>query len=72
MTDSNHEHGAGPGEDESWVLSSLEYDQLVEAKKKPYCRRTLKGPELVVVWALRLYLIFMMTAVVVQILHSGH
>jgi hypothetical protein len=53
--------------DQTWVLSSLEHDQLVKAKKQPIPRRHLKGPELVVLWALRLYLMFMMAVVAYQV-----
>ena len=53
--------------DQSWVLSSLEHDQLVKAKKHPIPRRHLKGPELLVLWALRLYLLFMMAVVGYQV-----
>jgi hypothetical protein len=53
--------------DQSWVLSSLEHDQLVKAKKHPIPRRHLKGPELVVLWALRIYLLFMMAVVTYQV-----
>jgi hypothetical protein len=53
--------------DQTWVLSSLEHDQLVKAKKHPIPRRHLKGPELVVLWALRLYVMFMMAVVAYQV-----
>jgi hypothetical protein len=53
--------------DQSWVLSSLEPDQLANAKKHPIPRRHLKGPELVVLWGLRLYLLFMMAVVAYQV-----
>jgi hypothetical protein len=53
--------------DQSWVLSSLEPDQLANAKKHPIPRRHLKGPELLVLWALRLYLLFMMAVVGYQV-----
>ncbi len=53
--------------DQSWVLSSLEHDQLVRAKKHFIPRRRLKGPELLVLWALRLYLFFMMVVVAYQV-----
>ena len=43
--------------DQSWVLSSLEHDQLVRAKKHFIPRRQLKGPELAVLWGLRIYLV---------------
>ena len=53
--------------DETLVLSSLEHDQLVKAKKHLIPRRHLKGPELLVLWALRLYLLFMMAVVAYQV-----
>lgn len=53
--------------DRSLVLSSLEHDQLAKAKKHYIPRRHLKGPELLVLWALRGYLIFMMAVVVYQV-----
>ena len=53
--------------DNSWVLSSLEHDQLVRAKKHPIPRRDLKGAELAVLWGLRIYLLFMMAVVFYQI-----
>jgi len=54
------------------VLSSLEHDQLVRAKKHPIPRRHLKGPELLVLWALRLYLLFMMAVVAYQVWLAAH
>ena len=53
--------------DQTWVLSSLEHDQLVKAKKHPIPRRHLKGRELLVLWTLRLYLIFMTAVVAYQV-----
>jgi hypothetical protein len=53
--------------DQKLVLSSLEHDQLVKAKKHLIPRRHLKGPELLVLWALRLYLLFMMAVVGYQV-----
>jgi hypothetical protein len=53
--------------DRSWVLSSLEHDQLVRAKKHFIPRRRLKGLELFILWVLRLYLIFMMFVVAYQV-----
>jgi hypothetical protein len=53
--------------DQTWVLSSLEHDQLANAKKHPIPRRHLKGSELLVLWALRLYLLFMMAVVAYQV-----
>lgn len=53
--------------DQTLVLSSLEHDQLVGAKKHPIPRRHFSGLELAVIWALRLYLLFMMTVVGYQV-----
>ena len=53
--------------DQDLVLSSLEHDQLVGAKKHFIPRRILKGPELVVLWGLRIYLLFMMVVVAYQV-----
>jgi hypothetical protein len=67
--------GAAPdvsGSDQNWVLSSLEHDQLVRAKKHPIPRRHLKGPELVVLWSLRIYLLFMMVVVAYQVWIAAH
>ena len=58
--------------DQSWVLSSLEHDQLVRAKKHHIPRRQLKGAELVVLWALRVYVLFMMAVVVYQVWIAAH
>jgi hypothetical protein len=56
-----------PPSDQNWVLSSLEPDQLANAKKHLIPRRHLKGPELLVLWALRLYLLFMVAVVAYQV-----
>ncbi len=53
--------------DQSLVLSSLEHDQLARAKKHFIPRRHLKGPELLVLWSLRIYLLFMMAVVGYQV-----
>ncbi len=53
--------------EQSWVLSSLEHDQLVKAKKQAIPRRRLKGSELLVLWGLRIYLLFMMAVVGYQV-----
>jgi hypothetical protein len=53
--------------DETMVMASLEPDQLVSAKKRHIPRRLLKGPELIVLWSLRLYLLFMMAVVAYQV-----
>lgn len=53
--------------DQSMVAASLEPDQLVRAKKRPIPRRHLKGRELIVLWSLRIYLVFMMFVVSYQV-----
>jgi hypothetical protein len=58
--------------DQSWVLSSLEPEQLARAKKHLIPRRHLKGPELAILWALRLYLLFMMAVVGYQVWTAAH
>jgi hypothetical protein len=58
--------------DQTLVLSSLEHDQLVGAKKHHIPRRHFNGPELAVIWSLRVYLLFMMAVVVYQIWTAAH
>jgi len=62
----------GSSTDESWILSSLEHDQLVGAKKHHIPRRHFNGPELVVLWSLRIYLLFMMAVVIYQVWIAAH
>ena len=50
-------------EEAGFVLSTLERDQLALAKKTPVARRRLRGGELLLLWALRLYLLFMLAVV---------
>jgi hypothetical protein len=59
MSEREHVSDAAAG----FVLSTLEHDQLVAAKREPVPRRQLKGGELALVWALRIYLVFMMVVV---------
>lgn len=54
-------------EDTILVLSALERDQLTGGKKQRLPRRHLKGFEVIVLWSLRVYLLFMMAVVVYQI-----
>jgi hypothetical protein len=56
-----HEHVSEA--DAGFVLSTLERDQLVVAKNVSVPRRKLRGGELAVLWALRVYLLFMMAVV---------
>jgi hypothetical protein len=52
------------------VLAALEPDQLAEAKKQRVPRRRLKGSELLILWLLRIYVLFMVVVVVYQALTS--
>ena len=64
VTAGNHERIDAA--EQNLVLSTLEPDQLAEAKKRHVPRRRLKGAELAVLWALRVYLLFMIAVVVYQ------
>ncbi len=61
--DSKAEHEHASLADTSLVLETLEHDQLVSSKRDPVPRRRLKGGELTLLWALRLYLVFMLAVV---------
>jgi hypothetical protein len=67
MTPRNKGHGSITSSDQQLVLSSLEPEQLARLKKHLIPRRHLKGPEKFVMWSLRIYLLFMMVAVVYQV-----
>ena len=54
--------------EQEWVLSSLESGQFAEAKKQHFPRRVLEGSQTLVLWAMRIYLLFMMAVVVYQVL----
>ena len=61
----DEQHPIDPAE-QNLVLSTLEPDQLAEAKKQHVPRRRLKGPELLILWCLRAYLLFMVAVVIYQ------
>ncbi len=52
------------------VTHVLEQDQLSQAKKRPVPRKHLRGPELLVLWSLRVYVLFMIAVVVYQVMVS--
>ena len=54
-------------QDSSWVMNSLEADQLTSARAEHYPRRKLKRSEIILFWGLRLYLLFMMGVVCYQV-----
>jgi hypothetical protein len=58
--------------EEDLVLSTLEPDQLAEAKRKRFPRRRLKGTELLALWFLRIYLLFMIAVVIYQAWTGTH
>jgi len=58
--------------EERLVLWTLEPDQLAEAKKQRVPRRRLKGAELLVLWGLRIYLLFMVAVVIYQAWTGAH
>jgi hypothetical protein len=50
------------------VMSALEPDQIISTKEHHHCaRRRLKRREMILFWALRIYLVFMVGVVVYQI-----
>jgi hypothetical protein len=57
-------------EESQWVLSALEADQLVRAKRSQLPRKRITGVALGVMWLLRLYLLFMLIVIAYQVLHG--
>ena len=71
MPDSEHIMAPATSQD-SFVTTVLEPDQLSEAHKKPVPRRQLRGSLLVVLWLMRIYLLFMIAVVVYQVWSGLH
>jgi len=53
--------------DASSVLASLEPDQLSQAKRRHVPRRILRPSQVLLLWSLRLYLLFMLAVVIYQV-----
>lgn len=68
MPRDKHEYRSLASADQELVLSSLELDQLAARKKSPIPRRELHRYEKVLLWSLRIYLLFMIGVVIYQIL----
>ena len=49
------------------VLASLEPDQLTAAKRRQVPRRHLKGPEVLLLWSMRIYVLFMVVVIIYQV-----
>lgn len=56
--------------DESQVLDLLEPDQFVHARRHLLGRRKLSRSMLVLMWALRIYALFMLAVVAYQVAHA--
>jgi hypothetical protein len=65
-------HSSITSSDQELVLSSLEPDQLAGLKKQHIPRRHLGRLEKIVLWSLRIYLLFMMAVVVYQVWIGTH
>lgn len=72
MAQESKTNGAVGLAEQELVLSTLEPEQLAEAKKQRVPRRHLKGRELAILWFLRIYLLFMIAVVVYQAWTSTH
>jgi hypothetical protein len=68
MRQENEGHGSPVSSDQELVLSSLELDQLAAGKRHPIPRRHLRGFEKLLLWSLRIYLLFMIAVVLYQVL----
>lgn len=56
----------------TFVLAALEHDQLVDSKKARLPRRRLQRGHLLLLWALRIYLVFMLAVVFWQTWKATH
>jgi hypothetical protein len=72
MTAKEKEQSLISASDQELALSSLEPEQLAGLKKHLIPRRHLNGLEKFVLWSLRIYLLFMMAVVILQVWTSLH
>jgi len=73
MTDApQHDANQTSSQDSSWVMNSLEADQLASARAEHYPRRKLKRGEIILLWGLRIYLLFMVGVVCYQVWTTAH
>jgi hypothetical protein len=68
MRQKNQGHSSPVSPDQELILSSLELDQLAAVRKKPIPRRHLRGFEKLLLWSLRISVLFMIVVVVYQVL----
>ncbi len=68
MRQEDQRHDLSVSPDQELVLSSLELDQLAAVKKRPIPRRHLRRFEKFLLWSLRIYVLFMITVVIYQVL----
>ena len=71
MGTNNQINGSTVPPNQKFVLVALEPDQLAARKKKPIPRRQLRGYERFALWSLRIYVIFMITVVLYQVLSGA-
>ena len=72
MLAKNPDHSSAAASDQELVLSSLELDQLAARKKQPIPRRHLRGFEKLLLWSLRIYVLFMIVVVLYQVFAGAH
>jgi len=71
MPSKDKRHSSITSSDQELVLSSLEPEQLAGLKKHLIPRRHLRGREKLVLWSLRIYLLFMMAVVIYQVWNTA-